>query len=109
MGTHDLQRVAEKITQLLTNRNKTNPDDQRGGFISNYSSTITCSLSTTLSIIKIQNKKGKLTTTEKLEMEAYVEEMEEFDTRKINAFSQLATLRKVSFQQLAEELNAFSR
>ena len=44
-----------------------------------------------------------------LEMDAYVEQIETFDTNKIEALHELATLRNVPFQKLAKDLAAFSR
>ena len=43
------------------------------------------------------------------ELEAYVEQIEAFDTQKIEALKDLAKLRKVSFQQLAIDLAVFPR
>jgi hypothetical protein len=50
-----------------------------------------------------------LSKDEILEMEAYAEKIEEFDTEKIKALNELAVLRNVPFQQLAIDLKAFSR
>jgi hypothetical protein len=52
---------------------------------------------------------GVLSKDEILEMEAYAEKIEEFDTEKIKALNELAVLRNVPFQQLAIDLKAFSR
>ena len=109
LGTRDLQRVAEKISHLLANRNSPNPEEQETKLLAIINQKLPLIFLKRFEFLKSKMQSGKLAKTEILEMEAYVEEIEEFDTKKINALNKLAQLRKTSFQQLATDLNAFPR
>ena len=109
LGTRDLQRAADKINHLLNNRNKPNPEEKEKVLLTIIQQKLATAFLERFEFLKSKIREGTLSKTEKLEMEAYVEEIEEFDTKKINALNQLAQLKNIPFQKLANELNAFPR
>ncbi len=107
LGTNDLQRAANKIDNLLNKRKKPNDENQEKVLLGIIKQKLPNAFLERFELLKLKIQEGTLSKTEKLELEAYVAEIEEFDTKKINALNQLAKLKNVSFQKLANDLNAF--
>jgi predicted HTH domain antitoxin len=56
-----------------------------------------------------QMENGTISPEELVEMTAYMEKIEEFDTNKIIALQEYAELKKMSIEQVMKELNPFNR
>jgi predicted HTH domain antitoxin len=52
---------------------------------------------------------GTISPEELVEMTAYMEKIEEFDTNKIIALQEYAELKKMSIERVMKELNPFNR
>ncbi len=107
LDTKDLQLLADKISRLISNRNKQNPEDKESQLLAIIKNALPQPFLIRFKELQSKMETATLTASERLEMEAYVEKIEEFDTEKMNALHELSKLRKVSFQQLAKDLNVF--
>ncbi|MCR9290723.1 MAG: hypothetical protein NXI23_25400 [Bacteroidetes bacterium] len=109
LSTEELNRISEKITQLLSKRKNESPKDRESFLLNIINQKLPKAFLARYEELKSKMELETLSKSEISEMEAYAEKIEEFDTEKIKALNELSLLRKISFQQLAHDLKAFSR
>lgn len=109
LNTRDLQGLAEKLAHLIAKRNAPSPRDRETALLEIIKDELPATFIKRLQELKAEMEEGVLSKSGMQEMEAYVERIEAFDTKKIEALHELSTLKKISFQQLAEDLAVFSR
>lgn len=109
LNTSDLQSIADKIALLIAKRKTPTPEDREEKLLEIINEKLPSSFLNRFEELKGKMTKGTILKKEMLEMEAYVDRIEDFDTKKIEALHELSNLKKVPFQQLAKDLAVFSR
>lgn len=109
LSTEELKQISEKIARLISKRKNESPEDRELFLLEIINQKLPKAFLNRFEELKSRMELGVLSKDEILEMEAYAEKIEEFDTEKIKALNELAVLRNVPFQQLAIDLKAFSR
>ena len=109
LNTKDLQSLVDQLTKIISTRKDQSPEEQEAYLVSIIETPLPEAFLLRFQELQVKMENASITATELLEMQAYTERIEEFDTEKMNALFELAELRKVPFQQLAQELNAFPK
>lgn len=109
LDTHDLQRVADRIASLLSQRKKTSPEEREKELLAILGQKLPTAFWKRFEELNSKMESGMLPMPEIQELEAYIEKAGEWDIQKIKALHDLAKIRKIPIQQLANELAVFSQ
>lgn len=109
LSTEELQRISSKINLLITKRTSPNSENKEAKLLEKINKQLPKAFLERFELLKTKMQNETISKAELQEMEAYVEEIEEFDTNKITALHELSALRKVPFLELVEQLNPFPR
>lgn len=108
LSTEELKSISEKITQLIQRKNTT-PENREAKLLEIIHKQPAPAFLNRYKALSTKMETGTITPAELLEMSAYIEKMEEFDTQKIDALQEYAALKKLPIEQVMSELNPFKR
>ncbi|MFK7980619.1 MAG: hypothetical protein AB8G86_11600 [Saprospiraceae bacterium] len=109
LDTRDLQGISDKISTILSKRNNPTPEEKDAKLVAIIKEQLPSTFLNRYNELQFKMETGILDKSNIPELEAYAEQIEAFDTKKIEALSDLAKLRKIPFQKLAADLAAFPR
>lgn len=107
LSTEELKSIADKITQLIQRKNNT-PENREAHLRTIILRQPTPAFLKRYDTLSQRMENGTISQEELMEMTAYVEKMEEFDTKKITALQEYAELKKQPIEQVMKELNPFN-
>jgi len=109
LDASDLQRIADKVSRLLATKRQPTPEEEEARLLAIINKSLPKAFLERYKVLQSEMETGTLAKSAIPELEAYVEKIEEIDTQKLKALQELSVLRQVPFQQLAQELSAFSK
>ena len=108
LSTDELKSISDKIAQLIQRKNNS-PENREAHLLAIIKNQPSPAFLKRYKALSQLMENGKINEDELVEMTAYVEKMEEFDTQKITALQEYATLKKLPIEKVMKELNPFNR